>query len=60
MTICKTLARRTDGDREIVAEEEITKHSSVPTYHIIVIEDDIPVSITKTARTTWRKAFKNA
>lgn len=60
MTICKTLARRTAGDREIIAEKRIDKYSNIPHYSIIIAKDGIAISVIPTARTTWRRAFNKA
>lgn len=62
MTICKQLASATDGKITVEAYEERDKHTNfnVPEYFIAIVRDGIAYSVRKAARTTWRKAYKNA
>jgi len=58
MTICKTLARRPVGDREITAEERIDTYSGAAYYYIVVAENGIASRIIPTERAAWRQAFR--
>lgn len=58
MTFCKTLASKKCGRYEVEAEECIEKYSSVPYYHILVCDGCVAFQVIPTARTTWRKKFK--
>lgn len=58
MTFCKVLAEgKRDGDT-ITAYEKYEKFSAVPTYEIVVSRDGIARLVFKTARTTWKKRFR--
>lgn len=58
MTICKLLAEAQNGRDTISAYQEWDKYSAVPKHIIVVSRDGISLSVQPTARTTWRKKFK--
>ncbi len=58
MTICKVLATaKRDGDT-ISAYELWDKFSAVPRYEITVSRDGVARLVQPTAKTTWKKRFK--
>lgn len=58
MTFCKLLAEKETNGKTISAWENIDKYSSVPYYEITVSENGNAYEVIKTARTTWKKKFK--
>ena len=58
MTICKMLATAKRGDDTITAYELWDKFSAVPRYEITVSRDGIARLVQPTAKTTWKKRFK--
>lgn len=58
MTFCKVLKSATVGKDTVTAYENTDKYSTVPYYEIVVSRDGIGYHVEKTARTTWRKKFK--
>ena len=58
MTICKLLAQAQRDDDTITAYELWDYGAAVPRYEITVSRDSIARLVEKTARTTWKKRFK--
>jgi hypothetical protein len=58
MTVCKLLAEKGKDGKTISAWENLDKYSRVPYYEITVSRDSIAYQVIKTARTTWKKKFK--
>ena len=58
MTICKTLATATKNGYTITAYKVYEKFTKVPHYEIITSKDGIGLWVDRTARTTWKKKFK--
>lgn len=58
MTICKCLATAKQDDDIITVYELWDKFSAVPRYEITVSRDGIARLIQPTAKTTWKKRFK--
>ena len=58
MTICKMLATAKRDDDTITAYELCDKFSAVPRYEITVSRDGIARLVQPTAKTTWKKRFK--
>ena len=58
MTFSKVLAQGKRGKYDVIALESTEKYSSVPHYEIIVADDNFAFEVVKTARTTWKKKFK--
>ena len=58
MTICKLLATAKRDEDTISAYELWDKFSAVPRYEIVVSRDSIARLVQPTAKTTWKKRFK--
>lgn len=58
MTISKCLATASKGKDDFTVYESYEKFSAVPHYEIVVSRDGIGYQVIKTAKTTWRKKFK--
>lgn len=58
MTVCKVLATAKRDDDTITAYELWDKFSAVPRYEITVSRDGIAMLVQPTAKTTWKKRFK--
>lgn len=58
MTICKMLATAKRDEDTITAYELWDKFSAVPRYEITVSCDGIARLVQPTAKTTWKKRFK--
>lgn len=58
MTFCKVLKQSTIGPDTVTAYENYDKFCSVPYYEIVVSRDGIGYQVEKTAKTTWRRKFK--
>ena len=58
MTFCETLKETTRKDGRTVTAQKSTDKDGATRYEIIVSKDGIAESVIKTARTTWKKAFK--
>ena len=58
MTFCKVLATAQRDDDTITAYECIDKYSSAARYEIAVSKNGIARLVFHTARTTWKKKFK--
>ena len=59
MTISKTLARgKTRSGRDVIAYEKLEKNARMPKYEIVISENSIAYFCEKTAKTTWKKRFK--
>ena len=57
MTFCKVLATGKNGNDDIIAYEKTAYEGSV-SYEIVVARDGFARLVEKTAKTTWRKKFK--
>jgi len=58
MTIVKQLAHEEKDGRAVTATENWDKFSKVPYYMVTVSKGSMAYIEIKTARTTWRKKFK--
>lgn len=58
MTFCKILAEAQRGPDTVTAYEKTEKFSAGRSYEIIESRAGIAYSVTKTAKTTWKKKFK--
>lgn len=58
MTFCKVLATARRGEDTITAYENWDKYASAPHYEIVVSVDGWAREVFPTARTTWKKKFK--
>ena len=58
MTFCKKLAETQRGLDTVTAWELTEKISTCPRYEITETRDGIAHTVTKTAKTTWRKKFR--
>lgn len=58
MTFCKLLAQHQTGRYTVSAYQETDKFCSVPRYSVVVSRDGIGLHLTKAAKTTWRKKFR--
>ena len=58
MTFCKILAQAQRGPDTVTAYELTEKFERVPHYEIIEARDGIAHTVTKTAKTTWKRKFK--
>lgn len=58
MTFCKILSEMQNGKKTVTAIEEYEKFSSVPRYSVVVSVDGIAVDVIRTAKTTWKKRFR--
>ena len=58
MIFCKVLVTGKRDDDDITAYEKYEKYSAVPQYSIVVSRDGIARLKFKTAKTTWKKRFK--
>ena len=58
MTFCKVLKESRGSKYTVTAYEEIEKFETVPHYSVVVSEDCFGFIVCKTAKTTWRKKFK--
>lgn len=58
MTFCKCLATAKRDEDTITAYELWDKDASAPRYEITVSRDGIARLIQPTAKTTWKKRFK--
>ena len=58
MTFCKILKSAQVGKDTVEAYECYDKFDLAPYYEIVVSRDGIGYQVEKTARTTWRKKFR--
>ena len=60
MTFSKVLAETVKNGKEIRAYESIDKYETVPYYEIVICSVGNPFaeSVVKTARTTWKRKYK--
>ena len=58
MTFCKCLAKAEKDGKIISAWENTEKFSKYPHYEITVSVNGVVVDVTRTAKTTWKKKFK--
>ena len=58
MTFCKKLAEAQRGPDTVTAWEEIDKYSACPRYTITESRNGIAHTVTNTAKTTWKRKFK--
>ena len=58
MTFCKVLATAQRDDDTVTAYEKTDYGCAVPSYEIVVSRGGFARLVEKTARTTWRKRFK--
>lgn len=58
MTFCKQLKTAKIGSETITAYENYEKFSAVPYYEIIVSREEIAIDVIRTAKTTWKRKFK--
>lgn len=58
MTVVKQLASDERNGIAVTATENWDKYSSVPYYEISVARDSMAFIVIKTAKTTWRRKFK--
>ena len=58
MTIVKQLAREDKNGVAVTATENWDKFTTVPYYEISVSKDSMAYIEIKTARTTWRRKFR--
>lgn len=58
MTFCKVLAQGKNGPDDIIVYECFDYNCPVPYYQIVISRDGIARLVERTARTTWRKKFK--
>lgn len=58
MTFCKILKSAQVGKDTVEAYENYDKFGIVPYYEIVVSRDGIGYRVEKTAKTTWRRKFK--
>ena len=57
MTFCRILAEAQRGPDTVTAYELTEKFSACPRYEIIESREGIAFTVTKTAKTTWKKKF---
>lgn len=58
MTFCKVLAEKRVDDDMVIAYELIDKYDAAPRYEIVISKDSIARLVIKTAKTTWKRKFK--
>lgn len=58
MTFCKVLKQATIGGYTVTAYENTEKFCTVPYYEIVTDRDGIAVDVEKTAKSTWRRKFR--
>lgn len=58
MTFCKVLAEKRVDDDMVIAYELIDKYDATPRYEIVISKDSIAQLVIKTAKTTWKRKFK--
>ena len=58
MTFCKVLAEKEKGNDLITAYELWDKGSNRPHYEITVSRESIAYLVIPTAKTTWKRKFK--
>ena len=58
MTFCKILAETQRGPDAVTAYEKTEKNSRSAKYEIVESRDGIAHTVTKTAKTTWKKKFQ--
>ena len=58
MTICKALAQGKNGSYDIIVYEKYEKFCENPYYEIVISRDSVAFLSERTARTTWKKRFK--
>lgn len=58
MTFCKRIAKAAKNGYEIEAWENVDKYSAIPYYEITIGKDGIAYQVIKTAKTTWKRKFK--
>lgn len=58
MTIYTELATKQSGGKVITARKKQEKFSSVCEYELIISVDGMATEIIPTAKTTWKKKFK--
>lgn len=58
MTFCKILKSAQVGPDTVEAYECYDKYVVLPRYEIVVSRDGIAHTVTRTAKTTWRKKFR--
>lgn len=59
MTISKVLAEgKTRSGKDVIVYESMGKYARLPKYEIVVSDSYIAITCEKTAKTTWKKRFK--
>ena len=58
MTLCKQLASAKKDGYDISVYESIDKFETVSRYEITIEKDGIAYDVIKTAKTTWKRKFK--
>lgn len=58
MTICKALAQGKNGNDDVIVYEKYEKFCGSPYYEIVVARNGIAFLSERTAKTTWKKRFK--
>lgn len=58
MTICKVLAQGKNGNNDVIVYEKYEKYCSAPYYEIVIAFDGVEMLSERTAKTTWKKRFK--
>ena len=58
MTFCKVLAQGKNRNDDVIVYEKYEKYCSVPYYEIVVAYDGVEKLSERTAKTTWKKRFK--
>lgn len=58
MTFYRTLAETERNGKTVTAYEKTEKFETVPSYEIVVSRDGMGYLTVPTARTTWRKKFR--
>lgn len=58
MTFCKKLAQATKNGYDIEVWENTNKFESMPYYEITIGKNGIAYDVIKTAKTTWKRKFK--
>ena len=58
MTTCKVLAQGKNGADDVIVYEKFEKFDSLPYYEIVVARDGLAYLCERTARTTWKRRFR--
>lgn len=59
MTVCKVLAQGKSGADDVIVYQKYEKYDSMPYYEIVIARDGIAHLCERTARTTWKKRFRD-